>query len=288
VAVDVRWTLAATDGCVDRYVPSGVVASQWAGPCSVVREPASDVIEPGDGELVVDRSTAPATFRITGASTYPVVVTGGTCGDEPSDEPHDVGGRWADSSGSFDGDVIGGSTHFGGGFALRWDLRRVAAVFTPPGPECSEPSSSEWRSASRWLGNVATVTWSRVSTEGCVDHYAPTGTIEVPPRTEWHGEPVWCSYEPDHAAIVGDELDVLVIDRSTDPASFELVGTSWFEATRRCTAPDGTTWETPDSTVGGAWASAMGTFDGDSFGASYDVDALSSRWTGTWELERVQ
>jgi hypothetical protein len=279
VTAHVQWSLVSSDACIDHFAPSGAVEYDPATQCNLIVEPSMGPIEPGDGELILDRSTATATARLVGVSRFPAIVY---CeGDPPPQETHPVGGRWADVTGSFDGAVIGGSTNFYGDFHMRWDLRRTDTVFSPPDDgACSEPSSQHWTSRAHWDDRVASVTWTRVSTDGCVDRYTPSGTIEALP---WTSTECAYTYDPSSAAIVADELDVLVIDRSTDPATFDINGTSFFETTRICTRPDGTTTEDPGILVGGVWVNAEGPFDGDHLSAAWDVDGRAD----SWRLDRI-
>jgi hypothetical protein len=271
--VDVRWSLVATEGCVDRYAATGTVFFAELGQCDPIVDPPSAAIDPGDGELIIDRSTSPATFQIRGTSTYPAdsYCTGST----PTGVLHDVGGRWANSTGSFDGTVIGGSTYDYDSFVMTWDLRRADAVFTQPGAECSEPTSEVWRTVAHHYDAVATVTWTRASTEGCVDRFAPSGTLEL---SGWSSGDCTYTYEPSSGPITGAYEEQLIIDRSTDPATFQLLGSTLFDTTLRCTRSDGSTVDQPTQ-AGVGWARSIGTFDGNHFSGAWILDDRSGDWT---------
>src|SRR5262249_39551787 len=71
---DVTWTLTATDGCTDRYTPSGTVTYAISGDA-----PVSAPIAATDGELIIDRTTLPRTYTMTGAAA--------------------IGGMWTDHEG---------------------------------------------------------------------------------------------------------------------------------------------------------------------------------------------
>jgi hypothetical protein len=268
---EVRWTRASTDGCVDRYVPSGTATFVLRGRGCFssdhwIIEPASVPIEPGDGQLVIDRTSIPATYSMQGESTWKAKVR---CSADP-DPPRtwEIGGSWAQGGGSFDGAAFGATVELSPGH-WTWAMFAADAVFTPPGDACSEPSSERWTSVAYELVDgtaVAIATWTRVSNIGCVDSYAPSGVAEKRMADTASCSPL--TYDP--GAIT---YGTLVIDRSTDPATFSIGASARWDSTRRCTLPDGTVEATVEE-VNGHWERVRGVFDGDHFG----VDRSSWRW----------
>jgi hypothetical protein len=277
---DLRWTRASTEGCVDRYVPSGTATFVLDGrgcfsPDHWIIKPASAPIEPGDGVLVIDRTARPATYWMQGRSTWVATIR---CSDDPDPpgNPHEIGGPWADGGGSFDGAAFGASMHRPGGW-VTWAMFAADAVFTPPGEACSEPASERWASVAyeRILGGtvVAIATWTRVSTTGCVDRYAPSGVAEKRMEDTETCRPL--TYDP---GLLERRDGALIIDRSTDPATYGIGDYTQWNSTRRCMLPDGTVEATVEQ-ASGLWEAAHGVFDGDRFGAEV--------FRYRWEIERL-
>lgn len=252
---DVTWTPAGTTGCVDRYVPSGRVTHINS---SGVGNGGADLTA-GDGELLVDRGAAPATYTMRGTSAF---------------------GTWTDHRGSFDGGVTAGGVIDEADVvtAMRWHFVRADAAFGEPASGCSEPAIDRWTTTSEQAHNRATVTWTRASTDGCVDTFRPSGTVEALAR-----ETAYCAslvIEPARAAI-GAEDGVLVIDRSTDPATYRIEGRTVWTAQRTCTTHDGTVEQT-GNLGGGRWAHFQAAFDGAHFAGGF----ADGEGTSSWEFSR--
>ena len=121
----------------------------------------------------------------------------------------------------------------------------------------------------------ASLTWTRVATTGCVDRFEPAGTATF--------ESSRCTNTPATHAVAASD-GALTIDRSVDPPTFVMSGTTVWSATQTC--PDGsggTTTTTSD--VGGPWALYNGVFDGDTFSASsmFQFNPLFE-----WSLQRLR
>jgi hypothetical protein len=265
--VEVTWTLASTEGCVDRYTPSGTVFSEDAGPCEITLEPAFGAIEAGDGELVIDRTTSPATYTMRGSSTFDTIYTGDpSCDDTPEPTPGTAGGAWADSSGSFDGAVIAGVA-WTNTPTRSWNLVAAGASFpTPDG--CSVAATDQWTSEHQYGGFSATVTWTRVATEGCVDTYQPSGTAA---RDEGYDE--MCTYDA-LSTTIDPEDGPMTIDRSTAPPTVKLRGVSSWDTVGHCVNNWGEPYE-QDVTFYSMWGEAL-----DVYGIPFD----GNRWSGTYTL----
>lgn len=107
--------------------------------------------------------------------------------------------------------------------------------------------------------NVAvTVTWQRVASSGCVDHYEPSGTA----RYAYAIPGALCaqSLDPRDTAIRATDGS-LTIDRSTSPATFVGHGSTTWAVTWTCIEDDGTTNTTPFD-GGGVWFDASGSIAG--------------------------
>jgi hypothetical protein len=279
ISVDVGWTrVETTTGCVDRLVPSGTARYQEYLDCSGTSVGA---IEPTDGEMIIDRTTSPATFELRGESRWEGTLT---CNARPPREGT-YGGVWAAGvSGAIDGAVIAGGILPGTIESHEVDFRfvRTDAVLTPP-ETCSEPAEATWSGPTSWgaIGaNRATATWTRVSTVGCVDRFAPAGTMNVTPAPL--GECIERSYVPSSGAIDADD-GYLEIDRSYDPPRFAAYGdTSWM-ATVTCTHADGTT-SSYEARVGGWWALHTGEIDGDHVAVRFEYGPYP--FVHAWTLTR--
>lgn len=270
---DVTWTPVATEGCVDRYEPSGTVAYAYGGvPCDHVVSPASAPIEASDGELLVDRTTSPPTYRMIGTSTYDAAVH---CADEPAGATDTVGGIWTEHAGAFDAALVAGGLvdEVDASLAQRWRFTRVDATFTEPAG-CSEPAVDRWQTVTQAAGTEATVTWTRASTSGCVDTFTPSGTARALPRTTSYC--ATATYAPDAKAI-GAADGTLTIDRTTSPPTFRVDGLTSWAATRTCTRANGET-ETEPTTAGGPWAEYAAEYDGAAFGGSFDAAYGRAAW----------
>lgn len=108
----VVWTRVSTEGCVDRYQPSGSVRYRYAVPgavCDQEMTPTEHAIGAGDGWLEIDRSTSPPTYRGHAATAWSVTWT---CHLPTGDETQtfDGGGTWFDAGGAVEGDLAGTRT----------------------------------------------------------------------------------------------------------------------------------------------------------------------------------
>lgn len=280
IVADVVWTRVATHACVDRYQPSGTATWQWGGhwcDSDDVTTPATTAIAPTDGELIVDRTTAPPTYTMRGETEWAASVH---CSEDPPGTPGQVGGRWAAYDGAFDGPVFGGGlTHENGfEFSMRWRFTRVGAVFTPP-TACAAAPVEQWTSTSSFDHHTAAATWTRVATEGCIDTYAATGTVTLPPRSTAYCAPL--TYDPPTRPITADD-GVLTIDRSTSPIKFLVEGNTTWPTTRHCTRPDGTIDSLPQQ-GGGGWAGFTADVAGDAFAGGFE--RADDRWA--WRFTRL-
>jgi hypothetical protein len=240
---DVHWTLARTEGCVDHYTPSGTAHDLDERSYCFDIDPRSAPIEPGDGELVIDRSASPATYTMHGLSEWTANVG---CSD-PNDENYGVSSttvasEWAsDDRGSFDGAVISGGLRPNDGELLTWHFTADGVGFPAPAADaCVEAASDRWHTLVTAGNGLADITWTRTSTTGCVDRYAPAGTARLLPLVD-DSPFAFCrvrSYSPDSAPIESDDGE-LVIDRSVNPPRWDIRGTTHFASRERCERPDG-------------------------------------------------
>jgi hypothetical protein len=272
---DLVWTLVSSEDCVDRYAPSGTAWVDNQGYECESNYVSSAPIAATDGVLTVDRTTSPATYTMTGA-THWQVTTG--C---PDAEPMTAVSNWASYRGVIDGDVFGGG-HRQDGWNIYWQWRftRVGAELPPP-DGCSEPAEDTWtgmHTAGRGDGAlVAMATWTRVSTDGCIDRFQPSGSATFVFEPDPGCTAKWV--EPATDEIAPDD-GFLEIDRSTNPPTFVTqAGVSW-SATIHCMHEDGTTTSYPD-TVGERWDD-YGPLDGDLVAGTL-VRELTEH---AWRLER--
>ena len=122
---DVTWTLSRSEGCVDHYAPSGTAYLLRSAHYCFDAVPDSASIEADDGELIIDRTTAPATYTIQGRSEWPRTAgCAGSTGTLRSD--------WAkDLRGAFDRDVMSGGRRGDPG-DVDWFFRDAGVSFPPP------------------------------------------------------------------------------------------------------------------------------------------------------------
>lgn len=255
LAAEVMWTPAGTTGCVDRYQPSGTVTYRNA----LGHGDGDAAIEPGDGELVVDRSVQPPAYTMRGDSRF---------------------GVWTDHRGSFDGDMIAGGLidEAEAPRAMRWSFVREDATFEPP-TGCSQPAIDRWTTVSEQDHTRATVTWTRASTSGCVDTFRPGGTVESASRATAYCAALTTT--PASAPIAAGD-GVLTIDRSTNPATYRIEGRTVWDAQIVCTTHDGTV-EMLGNLGGGRWAGFQAAFDGAHFAGAFDSTADG---TASWQFAR--
>jgi hypothetical protein len=273
-AADVTWTLASTAGCVDRYVPRGTVSVDRAGDCCHgYAGDASTSIGPGDGELIVDRSTLPPTYRMRGETHWdlpqscPIDAANNCLWGGP-----DAGGVWASAEGEVPGDVLAGG--YGQGFPTEvdWSFTRVGA--TLPTTPCSTAAVDRWSGIAAMEPFArAELNWTRVSTVGCRDTYRASGTAYTLPHG-W-GDCLWTT-TPDASPVDGS--GELVIDRSTPVPTFSLSGITTWPAAIMCHHPDGSV-TTQSATATSRWGPDFrGVVLGDRFAGATDVDGTTCRW----------
>lgn len=97
LAVSARWRLVETIGCRDRYVPEGTAQYHYAIPgaqCDQSIAPGDHAVAGGDGELIVDRSTSPATYQARAATTWQVTFTCRLDDGTEESQTFDGGGQW--------------------------------------------------------------------------------------------------------------------------------------------------------------------------------------------------
>jgi hypothetical protein len=289
LSADVRWTLAASEGCVDHYVPTGTASFETtSGVCTHVIDPPSAPINPAtDGHLIIDRTTSPATYTMEGKTTW---AGSDTCSTEPPN-PGTIGGVWASNHGTFDGSVLSGeifNDHVIAGVVDNtiWEFTRVDAVFTPPAPgACSEPAIDHWSgtASAAIIASIsqtprstsASLVWTRVSTTGCVDRFEPSGTATVADND--------CTTTPATHAVAASD-GILEIDRSVDPPKFSMTGESHWSGSETCPVSGGGT-STFTGQIGGVWAPQYnGVFDGNAFSASAMFQSFPQF---QWSLKRM-
>lgn len=151
----------------------------------------------------------------------------------------------------------------------------IADAAPPDAQPCAVASHEAWTgTASRQQGHypdnisAAPVTWTRTSTQGCIDTFAPSGTVHY-----GYGIPgALCDQwvDPaDHPIAVSD--GTLTIDRSGSPATFSGYAASSWTVTWYCRYDDGSI-ESDTFVGGGAWFDASGAITGDSIAGEYETD----------------
>jgi hypothetical protein len=272
---DVRWRLDSSEACIDRYYPTGTVSFTFREQCRNTIEPASIALMPSDGSLTIDRRRLPVTYEIRGATTWDASIT---CEGDPAEPPVPVGGPWALGRGSFDGDVIAGGFFSHDDAADWWEARRVDATFESAAPDCVEPAVDHlWGTASVSSGSEATVTWKRVSTDGCVDRFQPSGVATAPTVNDTCSTIVT---DPASVPIASSDGE-LVITRFSRPITVKFRGDTSWRGARTCTRPDGNT-SLEHGTMGGAWGGFVETvWDGTAFNGSTTFNDVDYRWSLT-------
>ena len=151
---------------------------------------------------------------------------------------------------------------------------------TPPDAAAPDADPCAVAAVERWTGTAsrdndngypdhitATVTWDRVATEGCVDHYVPTGTAHYA-----HAIPgALCSQSisPETHPIETDH-GALTIDRTTSPPTYAGGGETYWPIVFRCEYPDGS-YEESSMDGGAIWLDAAGAVAGGTIEGSYQV-----------------
>ncbi len=159
----------------------------------------------------------------------------------------------------------------------------------PPPGECAIASTGDWTGHASFFNAgtdggptiSANVRWTLATSEGCVDHYVPTGTATYGTTAGV------CTIVIDPASVpINPATDGhLIIDRTTSPATYVMEGKTTWDAAIDCS-----TAAMPEhNTAGGVWASNHGTFDGSVLsGEIFDdhvVDGVSDETI--WEFTRV-
>jgi hypothetical protein len=281
---DVHWTLERTEGCVDHYRPSGTAHDVVGAHYCWDAEPSAAPIEPTDGELIIDRSTSPATYTVNGLSEWEGLEG---C-DDPNDssygmEPSTLRARWATNlRGSFDGAVISGGNIEVEAHPINWYFTRDEVAFPAPAAgTCVEPRSDRWATSVVANTGHADATWTWESTTGCVDHYTPSGTGRIEPKID-DSPFAFCrvrSYDPDSGPIDADDGD-LYIDRSTNPPTFNIGGGARWIATERCERPDGSV-QLQNDYFGVSLGMYEGAYQGNRFGGGFGAVMASNDWAFT-------
>lgn len=120
---------------------------------------------------------------------------------------------------------------------------------------------------------AATVTWQRTGSDGCVDTFAPSGTVHYAYAIP--GAICQQSITPD-AREIAAEHGTLTIDRSTEPATYAGRGATTWAVTFHCTYDDGSVEEhTFDG--GGGWFDGAGAIEGDAIAGLVTVPDDASR-----------
>jgi hypothetical protein len=272
---DVRWVLGSSEGCIDRYYPTGSVSFLWVEACDSRVTPSSVEVQPGDGVLTIDRTDDPITYELRGATTWDATIT---CeGDEP-ESPLPVGGPWALARGSFDGDVLSGGFFERNGAKNWWDFTRAGAFPDDDAPDCAEPAVDHlWGTGFVSGGAEASLTWTRESSAGCTDIFRPSGVARAPTVDATCSK---ASTQPPAAPIASSDGE-LVVDRHRRPIRVELRGDTSWEGARSCTQPDGTMF-IEHGVMGGAWAWFVSAhLDGTAFSGSTTFDGVDHAWSLT-------
>lgn len=116
----VVWKRVATEGCVDTFQPSGTARVAPQHGCTF----SSHAVDPGEGVLVIDRSTAPPTFRVRGASHWQATRRCALPDGTVTRTPVFVGGAWAAAEGLALGDRFSGSFR-GDDVPVHWRFMRL-------------------------------------------------------------------------------------------------------------------------------------------------------------------
>lgn len=275
VRADIRWVLDSSEACIDRYRPTGTVTFTFLEPCDNTIEPASIPVPSTDGVLTIDRRRLPVTYEIRGATTWDASIT---CEGDPPEAPAPVGGPWVLGRGSFDGNVIAGGFYQSDRDSAWWELTRVETPFPDDGPDCAEPPLDHlWGTGFVDGGSNATVTWTRTSTSGCTDTFAPSGVAASPTESSTCSTIVT---EPPSAPIASSD-GVLTVDRYRRPISIQFRGDTSWKGWRLCRRPDGEMFIEHGS-MGGAWGwSFQAAFDGIAYAGSTTHNGSDYAWSIT-------
>lgn len=272
---DLRWKLESSEGCIDRYYPTGTVTFVFDSFCGDTVEPGSVTVHPSDGALTINRTRTPVTYEIRGATTWDASIT---CTDSPPEPPQPVGGPWALGVGTFDGNVLSGGIYDPDADSAYWDFVRVDAPFSDDGPGCVEPPVDRlWGTGFVSGGAEAAITWTRTSTSACTDTFAPSGVATAPTHNAMCTTVVT---QPPSAPIASSDGE-LVLDRYRRPLLVRFRGDTSWKGARTCTMPDGTMYIEHGS-MGGPWGgSIQAQYDGTAFSGKTTFDDVNYEWSIT-------
>ncbi len=132
VAAEIIWTLDRTVNNVSTYVPSGTVSVNGGIYDFCTVNPASWVIAPGDGMLIIDYNANPPTYYGGGTTSW---AAGLTCPPAPGATPITVTGYYLGGNGgptgtaaagsvSNNGTTIEGTDTVSGGNVFKWKFTR--------------------------------------------------------------------------------------------------------------------------------------------------------------------
>ena len=273
---DVRWVLTSSEGCIDRYHPTGTVTFIHVDECHSRVEPGSVPVPEQDGVLTIDRTREPTTYELRGATTWEATIT---CEGEAPEMNARVGGVWALGRGAFDGDVLSGGIYERGGVVSWWDYIHEGAEFPESGDGCVEPPVDHlWGTASTSEGAEASLTWTRVSTSGCVDLFEPTGIAAAPTQ---NATCTTVTTAPPSAPIAPGDGRLVMSRFLTRPPLLQYHGATSWPGARTCTLPDGNAY-IEHGTMGGVWARGFrAQFDGTAYSGSTTFDGVDYAWSIT-------
>jgi hypothetical protein len=116
VRAELAWQLVGSEGCVDRYQPSGTAHYEYAMPgalCTQTLTPADHAIAGADGELIIDRASDPPTYSGHGATAW-TVTHHCTFDDGHVEETQlDGGAAWLAAAGKVEAGAITGAATLG-------------------------------------------------------------------------------------------------------------------------------------------------------------------------------
>jgi len=119
----------------------------------------------------------------------------------------------------------------------------------------------------------ADVTWHLARTDGCVDHYTPTGTAYVLESTH-----ICYEVDPPSHPIAATDGE-LIIDRSGPPMAYTVRGSTAWDGMAGCRTPEpGEEADWHPVRLTSNWADHAGTFDRDVISGGYDDGGHSIAW----------
>lgn len=149
-----------------------------------------------------------------------------------------------------------------------------ATVAVTDATPCAAPSVDTWSGTGSRDNDggypdhiTATITWTRTSTVGCVDTYAPSGSAHYGYAIP--GALCNQSIDPDSHDVAAAD-GTLTIDRTTSPPTYSGSGATYWTFVFRCEYPDGT-FDESEMPGGAPWFDASGTVGGGAISGSYYV-----------------